>query len=106
MEQNGRVFVKGKGEMIPVLLRCSRLKNLTRTVSGEEKLYFKPDSNVYAVLAYFKSTVKSRNTEESYYVVTDRGHVLNNGNGLDQVFEQNRGKDGLLHLEVCTYSAF
>lgn len=80
--EKGRVFVKGKGEMIPVMLCCSKLKYLTRSISGEEKLYFKPESNVYAVLVYFKSTLKNKSNQDSYYVVANGGHVLTTGTAL------------------------
>lgn len=92
------VYVKGFGEQIPVILQCSKLKGFARTVSGDSQLYFRPDSNVYAVLAYFRSTLGKKKDSESYYIVTRSGQILNSSTPLQTAYEQHQSEDGLLHL--------
>mgnify|MGYP007057272818 CR=1 FL=1 len=64
------VYVKGFGEQIPVILQCSKLKGFARTVSGDSQLYFRPDSNVYAVLTYLRIILGKKKDSESYYIMT------------------------------------
>lgn len=97
---------KSTKDKIPVALRCSKLAGLSHVVSDIGQIYFASDSNVYVVMAYFRSMKGTKDKSDSYYLVTKSGKILNAGASLKEVYDEHKSEDGILRLEICKYTAF